>query len=65
MKAFVWTMATFALAILLLGTWIVTRETRSAPDCPQKVYIVKRPDGESLECVCTEGTLATCFKPGP
>jgi len=56
----------FALTILLLGSWIVTRESRSAPDCPQTVYIVKRPDGESLECVCTEGgALATCFKPGP
>ena len=65
MKPFVLTMAAFVLAILMLGAWIVTRETRVAPTCPQKVYIVKRPDGESLECVCTEGTLATCFKPGP
>ena len=65
MKQFVWTMVAFATVILLLGIWIVRHEARSVPDCPEKVYIVKRPDGESLECVCDEGALATCFKPGP
>jgi hypothetical protein len=50
---------------LLLGICIVTREARSVPDCREKIYIVKRPDGKSLECVCSEGALATCFKPGP
>jgi len=65
MKQFVWIMVAFATVILLLGIWIVTREAKSVPDCAQKIYIVKRPDGESLECVCSEGALATCFKPGP
>jgi hypothetical protein len=65
MKLFVLTLAAFVAVVILLGVWALNKETRSAPDCPQKVYIVKRPDGESLECVCGEGSLATCFKPGP
>jgi hypothetical protein len=64
-KHFVLTLAAFVAVILLLGFWVANKNIRSAPECPQKVYVVKRPDGESLECVCTEGALATCFKPGP
>ena len=65
MKHFLWTMAALVTVVLLLGVWVVTHETHTAPDCPQRIVIVKRPDGESLECVCDEGALATCFKPGP
>ena len=65
MKLFAWTLAAFLAVVVLLGVWVLNKETRSAPDCPQKLYIVKRPDGEALECVCSERALATCFKPGP
>ena len=65
MKPFVWTMAALFAVVLLLGIWVATHETRTAPDCPQRILIVKRPDGEALECVCDRGALATCFKPGP
>jgi hypothetical protein len=65
MKLFVWMLAACVAVAVLLGVWLLNKDTRSAPDCPQKIYIVKRPDGESLECVCNEGALATCFKPGP
>ena len=65
MKPFVWTMAVLAAVVLLLGVWVETHEIRPASDCPQRIFIVKRPDGASLECVCDEGALATCFRPGP
>jgi hypothetical protein len=65
MKPFVWMMAALATVVVLLGVWVVTHETRTASDCSQRIFIVKRPDGEALECVCDEGTLATCFKPEP
>jgi len=65
MKFFVWTVAALVAVVLLLGVWVVTHETHTASDCPQRIVIVKRPDGESLECVCEDGALATCFKPGP
>jgi hypothetical protein len=30
-----------------------------------QVVIMKGPDGEPVECVCLEGSLSTCFNPGP
>jgi hypothetical protein len=65
MKPFVWMMAALATVVVLFGVWVVTHQTRAASDCSQQIFIVKRPDGEALECVCDEGALATCFKPGP
>ena len=55
--------------LLLLGALLVvsvlTQRRRPPPDCTEHIVIVKRPDGRPLECVCIEGTLATCFNPGP
>ena len=44
---------------------VVANFSRSTADCPSRMVIVKSPRGEPLECVCIEGTLASCFRPGP
>ena len=65
MKHFVLTMVVLAGLVVLLGAWFVASGTHSPPDCPRRLFTVAGADGEPLECVCAEGALATCFKPGP
>jgi len=36
-----------------------------APDCVNRVGTLKGPGGAPIECVCINGTLSTCFNPGP
>jgi hypothetical protein len=62
---FAWAIGGLALMALLLAATLATQHTRSTSDCSGRVTIVKGADGEPLECVCAEGALATCFKPGP
>ena len=38
---------------------------QAAPDCTNRVVMIKGPHGEPIECVCVGGTLSTCFSPGP
>jgi len=65
MKQFAWMVAALALLAALLAVPLVTRQSSSAPDCTSRVVMMKGPDGEPVECVCVQGTLATCFNPGP
>lgn len=55
--------------LVLLGALLamsVFRQGRQpSSDCREQVVIVKAPNGSPLECVCIEGSLATCFNPGP
>jgi len=55
--------------LLILGSAFAglsfTSRPRGTSDCSSKIVIVKGPDGEPRECVCINGALATCFKPGP
>lgn len=64
MKLFIGLIATLGLVVLVLAVFLVARPTPSA-GCTGRIVIVKGADGEPLECVCAEGALATCFKPGP
>ena len=47
------------LAVLVYGL------ARQSPTCSSQVVIVKGPAGQPLECVCFQGSLSTCFDPGP
>ena len=49
----------------MLAGPVVARLAYPRTDCSSRVMVVKSPRGEPLECVCVEGTLAACFKPGP
>jgi hypothetical protein len=57
------------LAVLLVGAvalaGFVLVRTKPAADCTSRVVISRGPHGESVECVCLEGRLSTCFDPGP
>jgi len=65
MKYFAWTMVILAVLAALLAASLASRETSSRSDCSGRIVIVKGPDGRPMECVCEEGALAACFKPGP
>jgi len=64
-KYFAWTMAALGLLVLALAASLAARSARSSADCSNRVAIVKGADGEPLECVCVQGAIATCFRPGP
>ena len=34
-------------------------------DCTSSVIIGRGPQGQAVECVCVNGTVSTCFEPGP
>ena len=65
MKQLWWILAFLALVAIVLAVPIVTRLAMPERDCRGSVVITKGAHGEPLECVCIEGTLATCFNPGP
>ena len=35
------------------------------PECGSQVVTIKGPAGQPLECVCFQGSVSTCFDPGP
>jgi hypothetical protein len=53
----------FLMAVFLAV--LITYRARSWPDCVSHLMIVKDAAGSSLECVCFDGALSTCFDPGP
>jgi hypothetical protein len=65
MKYFAWILGALALVAILLAASLATRRTESRSDCSGRITIVKGPDGTPMECVCEQGALAACFKPGP
>jgi hypothetical protein len=62
---FVWVVVGFLILFFVLTGPVVARLARTRTDCASSVVLVKGPRGQTLECVCIEGTLATCFTPGP
>jgi hypothetical protein len=54
----------FVIAALLAVPQIA-RRARPWPDCVSRMVITKDRDGRPVECVCLQGTLSTCFNPGP
>jgi hypothetical protein len=65
MKLFWSILAVLALTAVFLGVAVVARRTTPPADCRGRVVMVKGPHGQPLECVCIEGTMSTCFSPGP
>jgi hypothetical protein len=57
-------LAALLLTAVLLAALIYGR-AQQWPACQRQVVIVKSPTGQPLECVCFEGSLSTCFDPGP
>ena len=56
---------TVLLAAAVLLALLIFGQARQSPTCGSQVAIVKGPAGQPLECVCFEGSLSTCFDPGP
>lgn len=65
MKPFVFVMLGLVLIAMMLAVPIVTRGPSAPPDCVGRVVILKKPNGEPVECVCVRGVLESCFNPGP
>jgi hypothetical protein len=63
MKHFVLIMLGLLTLMVLLTGLVFARLAHPRADCRSHVMVFKDPGGERLECVCAEGTLATCFKP--
>jgi hypothetical protein len=57
------------LAFLFVMTVVlavhVAYRARPWQDCVSHVVMVKDAAGRTLECVCLDGALSTCFDPGP
>ena len=53
----------FVMTVLLAV--LVAHRARPWPDCVSRLVIVKGAAGRPLECVCFDGSLSTCFDPGP
>jgi len=54
----------FLIVCALLLAVALSRK-QAAPDCTNRVVMIKGRHGEPIECVCVGGTLSTCFSPGP
>jgi hypothetical protein len=65
MKQFVLTVAGLLAVVLLLAGPVVARLAHPRTDCSNRVMVVKGAPGAPLECVCIEGTMAACLRPGP
>jgi hypothetical protein len=64
MKTVGWALAIlFGLALLLVP--LMASRAQRWPDCKGHVTMLRGPHGEPIECVCTDGVMATCFAPGP
>ena len=56
----------FLLAVgILVAVPVLAHFSRRGSDCSGKVVTFTGRRGEPVECVCSSGTLATCFDPGP
>jgi len=45
--------------------WLISARTRGGIQCPDRVVMLRGRANEPIECICLDGTLATCFSPGP
>jgi len=57
-------LALLVIVATLLAVPLVAHRA-PAPDCVNRVGTLKGPGGAPIECVCINGTLSTCFNPGP
>ncbi len=64
MKLFWYVLAGLGLLVIALAVG-VARRPPPARDCASSVIITRGPHGEPVECVCVNGTVSTCFEPGP
>ena len=65
MKLLASLLAALALLAVLLAIPVMKRRPASTPDCSGRIVILRKPNGEPVECVCVAGVLETCFNPGP
>jgi hypothetical protein len=64
MKTVGWILAVlFGFALLLVP--LMASRAQRWPDCKGHVVMLRGPHGEPIECVCSDGVMATCFAPGP
>lgn len=52
------------LVLIFLGLATLSYRSRRVAQCSGRIVIVPSRGGP-LECICEDGVLATCFKPGP
>jgi hypothetical protein len=56
------------LILTILGiaaaSWLLAARTQHGVQCPDRIVILRGRGNEPIECICLEGTLATCFSPG-
>ena len=52
------------LVLVFVGLALLSHRSRHVAQCSGRIVIVPSRGGP-LECVCEDGVLATCFKPGP
>lgn len=45
--------------------WLLSARTERGVQCPDRVVMLRGRANEPIECICLDGTLATCFSPGP
>jgi hypothetical protein len=65
MKLAVGILALLLVLAGLLAVPLIAHRAREWPDCISHVVIVRGRNGGPVECVCLDGTLSTCFDPGP
>ena len=64
MKLFWYVLAGLGLVVIALAVGVAWRPAPSR-DGMSTVIIGRGPHGEPVECVCVNGTVSTCFEPGP
>jgi hypothetical protein len=65
MKLAIGILAVLLIVAALLAAPLIAHRAQPWPDCVSRIVVVKGPDGAPVECVCLQGTLSTCFNPGP
>jgi hypothetical protein len=55
----------FLLVTAVFLAALIYGRAQQWPACGSQVVILKGPAGQPLECVCFQGSLSTCFDPGP
>ena len=64
-KQTAWILLVLVGLALLLSVPVIGRWAQRSPECTGKIVTYTGPHGQPVECVCLDGTLATCFDPGP
>jgi hypothetical protein len=64
MKLFWYVLTGLSLLVIGLAVGVAWRPAPSR-DCTSSVIISRGPHGQPVECVCVNGTVSTCFDPGP